>query len=111
MEAELAEPGLVQQVGRRQAMDYALLQAFQHQVALAGRQAGIEEGLKGIARQVQRGEQDPDRFVPGIVGTVAEVQAGFVEAADSPAQPIAQGDQFVGRAVDHGVSSLSKQSS
>jgi hypothetical protein len=92
MEAELAEPGFVQQVGRRQAMDHALLQAFQQRVALAAGKAGIEERLQRIARQVQGGEQDPDRLVPGIVGAVAEMQAGLVEAADGPAQPVAQGD-------------------
>jgi hypothetical protein len=44
MEAELAEPGFVQQVGRRQAMHHALLQALQQRVALAAGQAGVEKG-------------------------------------------------------------------
>ena len=111
MEAELAEPGFVQQVGRRQAMHHALLQAFQQRVALAAGKACIEKRLQRVARQMQGGKHDPDRLIPGIVGAVAKMQAGLVEAADGPAQPVADGDKLLGGAVDHSESSFSNVSS
>ena len=47
-----------------------------------------------------QGVQDqPGRLVAGVVGAVAEEQPGLVEAADRPAQPVAHGQQLVGRAT------------
>ena len=44
-------------------------------------------------------QHEVDRFVPGVVGTVAEKQLRPVEAGDGVTQPVAQGDQFDQRAA------------
>jgi hypothetical protein len=103
-----AEPGFLHQVGGGQAMHHALLQVGQQRQAFVFGQMGVEPGFERVAWQVQRGEHQPDGFVPGVVGAVAVEKSGLVEAADRPAQPVAEGDQFIGGAVDQLDISLSK---
>ena len=82
-------------------MYHALLQVVEQPQAFAPGQVGIEPGLERVVRQMQGGEHQPDGFVPGVFGAVAVGQSALVEAADRPAQPVADGDEFVGGAVDH----------
>ena len=109
IETVVAQPGFMGQVGGRQAIFDAALVDVEQGVAFAVRQTGVEEGFEPVERQVQGVQHQIGGFVPGVVGAVAEEQAGLVEAADREAQPVANGDEFAaGSRVAHVRSSFSR---
>ena len=57
-------------------------------------QTGVEEGFEAIERQVQGMQEKVGGFVPRIVGTMAEKEAGLIETADGKAHQVAQGGEF-----------------
>ena len=99
-EPEWPEPGFLHQIGGGQALYHALPKVVQQGQAFGLGQVRVEPWLQGVPRQVQTGEDQPDGLVPGVVRTVTVTQPGFIEAADGPAQPVADGDQFVGGAIN-----------
>jgi len=96
VEAEIAEPGLVRQVGCRHALFYAAFDDGLELIGLAMRQAGVQERLQPVERQMQGMQDEVSRLVEGIVAAVAEEQPGLVEARHREAQPVAQGDEGLG---------------
>ena len=107
MEAVVAQPGFVSKIGGRNAFRDAPIDQRGHRFLLGSGEARIEKGLQAVWRQVQRMQYQPGRLVVGILRAVAEEQAGGVEAADCPAQHVAQREQFGG---DHRRSSASARS-
>ena len=96
----------MRQIGSRHAAGNALLQHLKYRQSLFAREAGIDEGFELINGQMQGVQNQPGRFVIGIGAAVTETQLGFAEAADRPAQPVADGVEI----VEYGThfSSLSK---
>ena len=95
VEAVVAEPGLMRDVGRGNAFADAPADDFKHISALAAGQAGVHERFESVDWQVQGMQEEVGRFVPGVVAAVAEKQAGFAKAADRKAHHVAQGGKFV----------------
>ena len=62
VEALLAEPGFIGQVGSRQALFAAAAENFQQGFALMRQQAGVEEGFEAVERQVERVQGEIDVY-------------------------------------------------
>ncbi|EXI68806.1 MAG: hypothetical protein AW07_04304 [Candidatus Accumulibacter sp. SK-11] len=101
VEAMLAEPGFVAQVGGRQPFADPPVDQAQRAGALVAGQPGVEERLEPVEWQVQVVQQEVDGFVPGVVRSVAEEQLRLVEAADGEAQQVTQGDQLFAGVLRH----------
>jgi hypothetical protein len=64
-------------------------------LALVRGNAGIEERIETIQRQMQRVQDEIDRFVIGILQAVAEEHLVAIEAAGRVAHQVAHRDQFI----------------
>lgn len=106
VEFHAAEPGLVGQVGDRDALVDAADHALNDAMALAGGQTGGVHVLRNIQRQEQAWQHQLHRFVPRIIGSVTIVDIGGVETAYRPAQHILNGVQFVHCFVDENFVNL-----
>jgi hypothetical protein len=64
---------------------------------------GVEPGLERVARQVQGGQHQPDRFVPGVFGAVAKHRPASLKRLTAQRSQSRTVMQFVGGAiaVDH----------
>ena len=74
-------------------------------------QAAIEVAVGDFVRQVQGSEHQLARFIPGVVGAVAEEQLLAMKPTDCPANVVAHGTQagWVGMcSVSHGSSPQKK---
>ena len=89
-EAEIPQPCFAGQVGGRQATGDALIEDIGQGQSFRWRQAGVEKGFEAVEGQMQRVQDEVDGLVVGVVGAMAEKQAGIVETADGPAQPVAR---------------------
>ncbi len=90
VEAELAEPRLLREIGRRNAPVDAPLEELGDLRALGLRQARVEERIEAIERQVQRMQQQVGRLVVGIGRAVAERERCLAEARHGVPKPVAQ---------------------
>ena len=90
VEAEIAEPRLVREVGGGHALVDPALEELRDLRALGLREPRVEERLEPVERQVQRVQQQIGRLVVGVVGAVAERELRLAEARDGEAQPVAQ---------------------
>ena len=111
VEAEIAEPGFVRQVGGGHALVDPPLEQLRDLRALGLRQPRIEERFETIERQVQRVQQQVGRFVVGVGRAVAEGEPRLAETRHRVAQPVAQRLEVVCGvliAYNSGVSSRSR---
>ena len=88
-----AQPGFVGEIRRRQAFPDPAFDHGLHLFRFAMCQAGIEEGIEPVERQVQGMQDQIGRFVEGVVRAVTKRQLGFVEARHRKTQPVAHGDE------------------
>src|SRR5690606_29384651 len=86
--------GAARQVGGWLAGGNAGLDPLGDEPALCWQQAGVEERIKGIDRQVERIEQEKRSIVTGRRRAVAVAEVGCVEAGDRVAPIVAQRDEF-----------------
>jgi hypothetical protein len=91
-----AEPGFVGEVGGGQAFAHAAREDGFDLFGFVLGEAGVEERLQPVERQVQGVQDQIRRFVERVVGTVAEKQLRLVEARHRETQPVAQGDEGFG---------------
>lgn len=101
IEAVAAQPGLVRQVGGRQALVHAPVDQVQHAFALLAQHARVQERIQRVGRQVQAMQHQVDGLVPGIVGAMAQGDVAGMEARHRVADQVAQGLQFL--AVGRGI--------
>ncbi len=84
-EAEVAQPGLAEDVGGGDALVDALLDGFEQADALLGRDAGVHERLQAVERQGEAAEDQPHRLVEAVLHAMAAEDAGAIEAGDGVA--------------------------
>ena len=101
VEAELAEPGLVRQVGGRHALVDAPREQLGEPRPLGVREPGVEERLEPVQRQVQRVQDQVRGLVVAVGRAVAEREPGLAEAGHRVAQPVAQRDEVLDRRGAH----------
>jgi len=103
VEAKVAEPGLVREVGGGNPLFNSPVEQMRELRALGLRQSGVEEGIQPVERQVQRMQQQIGRLVVGIGRAVAERQPALAEARHRVAQPVAQRHEVLRRGSGHRV--------
>ncbi|MCY1428780.1 hypothetical protein D9M71_446770 [compost metagenome] len=99
-ERHAAEPGLAQQVGGRYTLFDTALEQVLKAYSLVVLEHAVQVAVGHLPWQVHRTQHQQAGFVPGVVGTVTEEQVMLVEAADRPADVVAQRAQT---GCDHGV--------
>ncbi len=88
MERQAHEPGALGQVGRRFALDDPPFQQAKRRLFFGWRQARLKIFGVQIRWQMQGMQYQRRRFVDGVVGAVAEMEAGLVHAAGAPADQV-----------------------
>lgn len=102
IKAVIAEPGFMRQVGGRFAGVDALADQRQYGLGFLRQQVGIEIRFQFVVRQVQRMQDEVGSLVARIGAAVAEMKAGFAEAAYGKTQQIAHGEKILVGLVKHG---------
>jgi len=97
----------MREVGRRNALVYAPSEHIRQVRALAACEAGVEERLQAVERQVKRVQDEIRCLVVGRSGAVAEGKLRFAEAAHGVAEPVPDGFELRGR-VHRAISSRSR---
>ena len=93
VEPEIAEPGLVGQVGGGRALPDAAFKQLPYPVALVFRQRGIEVGFEFVRWQVQCMKREIDRFIECVSGAMPENQSRRPESLCAGVHEIAHGLQ------------------
>jgi hypothetical protein len=102
VEVVAAQPGFVGDVGGRHALADAALDHVQHLQHFLLQQAGVEEGLELVQRELEGVQDQVGGFVEGFGAAVAEEQLGSVETGDGVAQQVARRAE-IGRGHGHDV--------
>lgn len=89
-ERQTREPRLAGKVGGRPALANAPVEQAQDGEPLLRREPGVEIAGVQIKRQMDRLQRQTKRLVQRIVGAMAEMQAGGVEAAGAPANAVGE---------------------
>ena len=84
VEAELAEPGFVRQIGGRHALVDAAREELRHLRALGLREPRVEERLEAVERQVQRVQQQVGGLVVGVASCRGRRRAAPRRSATRP---------------------------
>ena len=85
VEAEIPEPGFLDQIGRGYAFDDAALDVIEQCNALIGRNAGVEEGVEAVDRERERGQDQPCGFVENAGDAVSAKNLAAIETGDGVA--------------------------
>ena len=91
VEALLAQPGLVEQIGERNAAAHPLGDQPGGPGALGGGQLALERGSELFVGNTEDVNEEPGRLVAGAVRAVAEMQPRAPKARLGVLQPVAQG--------------------
>src|SRR5690606_23434639 len=86
-------PGLAEQIGGGHALFAAAFEQPLQVLALVVLQAAVQVAVGDFPGQVQGTEDHLAGLVPGVVGPVTEEQALGMDAADGPADVVAQAAQ------------------
>ncbi|BAK12058.1 hypothetical protein PAJ_1978 [Pantoea ananatis AJ13355] len=76
-----AEPGFIREIGDRNALVHAANDALNNAMAFAGRKARVTHVFRDIQGQPQRGQDQLDSFVPGVICAVSVPDSGSRKAA------------------------------
>ena len=93
IERHALDIGAIEQIGGRLARRDARVDQRQQPRALGRGQAGVEERIERVDRQLEPFEDDERRFVDRVGRAVTIGEFGGVEAADGVAEEIANGDE------------------
>jgi hypothetical protein len=101
---ELPQPGFAGEIGRRCAFAHPPPQYDEYRIEFAWTQLPFEHGIEFAERQLERVQDEVDRFVAGVKRAVTEGEAGVPELRDRLAQYRAQRQRPVAVRVQAGNS-------
>ncbi len=93
IEAEIAEPGFMGEIGDRDFFADSPLDQIQDQILLLRKEFRIQKGIEFVVRQMERRKEEIGRFIECIRAAMSIGELAAVETADCMAQEVPEREE------------------